>query len=65
MPIKIANGTSSIANILLKNGSPIEILPKPISLCTIGNKVPNNTIKVATTKKILFSHNATSRDTNL
>src|SRR5690554_205655 len=48
---------------LLKKGSPIEIDPSPNSLCTSGNKVPNNTTKVAAINKILLPSSITSRDT--
>ena len=61
IPKNNANGTIKIVNMRLKKGSPIEILPKPISLCTRGNSVPNNTTINAAINKMLLIFNIISK----
>ena len=61
-PSSSANGTISQVNMVLKNGSPIEILPSPSCLCTSGSSVPSNTTSIAATSKTLFANSKDSRD---
>ncbi|MNI64509.1 hypothetical protein D3C73_1199580 [compost metagenome] len=47
---------------VLKNGSPIEILPSPTCLCTSGSSVPSRTTSMAAISKTLFPSSSDSRD---
>ncbi|MOA36287.1 hypothetical protein D3C78_1578010 [compost metagenome] len=62
MPISKAIGAISQVNMVLKNGSPIEILPRPSCLCTSGNSVPSNTTSVAAINSTLLPNRKVSRE---
>ena len=62
MPSNSANGTIMAVNIILKNGSPMEMLPRPSCLCTSGSSVPSNTTSMAAISRILLPSRNVSRD---
>ncbi|VTN09594.1 Uncharacterised protein [Raoultella terrigena] len=47
---------------VLKKGSPIEMLPSPSSLCTSGSSVPSSTTSMAAISRILLLSRNDSRD---
>ena len=47
---------------VLKNGSPIDIVPSPNALCTNGSSVPNSTTSIAAISRILLPSRNDSRD---
>ncbi|MNC05211.1 hypothetical protein D3C75_526760 [compost metagenome] len=50
---------------VLKNGSPMEILPSPSCLCTSGSNVPSNTTSIAAINNTLLPSKNDSRDHKL
>ena len=61
-PSSSANGAIRAVNMVLKNGSPMEMLPRPSSLCTSGSSVPRSTTSIAAISKILLPSRNDSRD---
>ncbi|SUG58350.1 Uncharacterised protein [Salmonella enterica subsp. arizonae] len=61
-PSSRAKGTISPLNMVLKNGSPTEILPSPSCLCTSGSSVPSSTTSMAAISRTLLPSSSDSRD---
>ena len=62
MPNSSASGAISQVNMVLKNGSPIEMLPSPSCLCTSGSSVPNSTTSMAAISSTLLPSRKVSRE---
>ncbi|MNT16686.1 hypothetical protein D3C72_1518010 [compost metagenome] len=62
IPISNAIGAISQVNMVLKNGSPIEMLPRPNCLCTSGSSVPNSTTSMAAISSTLLPSKKVSRE---
>ncbi len=61
-PSSRAKGTISQVNMVLKNGSPTEMLPSPSCLCTSGSRVPSSTTSMAAISRTLLPSSSDSRD---
>ena len=62
IPSSNENGIISAIKRELKNGSPIEMLPSPSSLCISGSSVPSSTTSMAAISSTLLPSNSDSRD---